>query len=234
MTPNLPNLEIVVYNGTFVGWSRIPNVFLKASVASHSTNSHPKQSFPSPRREISSVNYPALLAPSRLAAVGHSLRAGLYRNDIVPRDPVHGRGPASYYRPRSGVGAILYASYSNRGEECPADLIPSVARNLRFLAANQNALRSGNVLALSPQRGGRESNPFAVVVPEYRMRYTRTTGASLLVAPTIPDLCRGSSNPGYVAHGLKCVRTCFLSALPTAESAAIPTASSCIRIRPPP
>ena len=37
---------------------------------------------------LSVVNYLALLAPSRLAAVGHSLRAGLYRNDIVPRDPV--------------------------------------------------------------------------------------------------------------------------------------------------
>ena len=41
------------------------------------------------------VNYPALLAPSRLAAIGHSLRAGLSRNDSVPRDPVRGRGPAS-------------------------------------------------------------------------------------------------------------------------------------------
>ena len=34
------------------------------------------------------VNYPALLAPSRLAAVGHFLRAGLSRNAIVPRDPM--------------------------------------------------------------------------------------------------------------------------------------------------
>ena len=82
---------------------------------------------------------------------------GLSRNDIVPRDPVHGRGPASYYRPRSGVGAISYASYSDRDEECPADLIPGVARNLRFLAANQNASRSGDVLALHPQSGNGSS-----------------------------------------------------------------------------
>ena len=42
--------------------------------------------------------------------------------------------------------------------------------------------------------GERDSNPFAVVVPEYRARSNRTTGASLLVAPTDPGLCRDSSN----------------------------------------
>ena len=70
------------------------------------------------------VNYPALLALSRLAAIGHSLRAGLYRNDIVPRDPVRGRGPASSYRPRFGRG--LSGPPSTVRVDCPADLIPGV------------------------------------------------------------------------------------------------------------
>ena len=74
-----------------------------------------------------SVNYPALLAPFRLAAVGHFLRAGLSRTDIVPRDPVRGRGPASCYRPRLGqrvgVGAATRA-YRTRPVDCPAGLIP--------------------------------------------------------------------------------------------------------------
>ena len=46
------------------------------------------------------VNYPALLAPFRLAAVGHSLRAGLSRTAIVPRGPLRGRGPAFSCRSR--------------------------------------------------------------------------------------------------------------------------------------
>jgi hypothetical protein len=74
--------------------------------------------------ETDCVNYPALLAPSGLAAVGHSLRAGLYRHDIVPRDPVHGRGPASLYRP--GLGRGLSGPPSTVAVDCPADLIPGV------------------------------------------------------------------------------------------------------------
>jgi hypothetical protein len=75
-------------------------------------------------RDFPPVNYPALLAPSRLAAVGHSLRAGLYRTDIVPRAPVHGRGPASSYRPPVGRG--LSGPPSTRPVDCPADLITGV------------------------------------------------------------------------------------------------------------
>jgi hypothetical protein len=72
------------------------------------------------------VNYPALLAPSRLAAIGHSLRAGLSCTDIVPRDPVRGRGPASSCRPAVGVGALVMRPTSTDDEDCPADLIPGV------------------------------------------------------------------------------------------------------------
>ena len=72
------------------------------------------------------VNYPALLAPSCLAAVGHSWRAGLSRTDIVPRDPMHGRGPTSSCRPAVGVGAVFVRPTPTDDEECPADLIPGV------------------------------------------------------------------------------------------------------------
>ena len=73
-------------------------------------------------------------------------------------------------------------------------------------------------------------NPFAVVVPEYRMRWNRTTGASLLVAPTLPDVYREGSLSRYVAEVFNRVRTRFLpgllallaeaggSALPIAET----------------
>ena len=81
---------------------------------------------PIPRRDVGvvRVNYPALLAPSRLAAVGHSSRAGLYRTDIVPRDPMRGRGPASFFRPRAGRG--LSGPPSTVAVDCPAGLIPGV------------------------------------------------------------------------------------------------------------
>ena len=46
---------------------------------------------------------------------------------------------------------------------------------------------------------GRDVYPFAVVVPEYRVRWNRTTGASLLVARTVPDVCEGGSSRGYFA-----------------------------------
>ena len=73
-------------------------------------------------------------------------------------------------------------------------------------------------------------NPFAVVVPEYRVRYNRTTGASLLVAPTLPDLYQEGSLSGDVVEAFNCMRTRFLpgllallaeaggSALPIAEA----------------
>ena len=55
--------------------------------------------------------------------------------------------------------------------------------------------------------------PFAVVVPEYRVRWNRTTGAGLLATPTDPDLCEDGSNTRYVAGSIKRVRTRFLSSL---------------------
>jgi len=41
---------------------------------------------------------------------------------------MHGRGPASSYRPRRGrrVGAVLRPAYRSRAVDCPADLIPGV------------------------------------------------------------------------------------------------------------
>jgi len=56
-------------------------------------------------------------------------------------------------------------------------------------------------------------NPFAVVVPEYRMRWNRTTGASLLVAPTLPDVYQEGSLSRYVAEVVNRVRTRFLPGL---------------------
>jgi hypothetical protein len=77
------------------------------------------------------------------------------------------------------------------GRDCPADLIPGV-------------------LTLKPKMG-RELNPFAVVVPECRTRYSRATGASLLMAPTVSDLCQGSSGLLYEFGGNKPSHTGFLS-----------------------
>ena len=73
------------------------------------------------------VNYPALLAPFRLAAVGHSSRTGLSRTDIVPRGPLRGRGPA--FSCRSTVEAAGRSSAATRAcrtcaVDCPAGLIP--------------------------------------------------------------------------------------------------------------
>jgi hypothetical protein len=72
------------------------------------------------------VNYPALLAPSRVTAIGHCSRAGLYRNDIVPRDPVRGGGRASSYRPAVGAGTSMMRPASSDDEDRPADLAPGV------------------------------------------------------------------------------------------------------------
>ena len=109
--------------------------------------------------DTDAVNYPALLAPSRLAAIGHSLRAGLYRNDSVPRDPVRGRGPASSSRPRFGRG--LSGPPSTVRVDCPADLIPGV-------------------LALSPEMGtgvepvrGRRSRVQDALESHHRSQFTR-------------------------------------------------------------
>ena len=105
------------------------------------------------------VNYLALLAPSRLAAVGHSSRAALYRNDIVPRDPVRGRGPASFSRPRVGRG--LSGPPSTVAVDCPAGLIPGVLA-LCPQAGNGSRTRSRSSfpsagpegIALGPQEPG--------------------------------------------------------------------------------
>jgi len=74
-------------------------------------------------------------------------------------------------------------------------------------------------------------NPFAVVVPEYRMRWSRTTGASLLVAPTLPDVYREGSLLWYVAEVFTRVRTRFLpgllALLAEAGGSALPIAERC-------
>ena len=44
-----------------------------------------------------------------------------YPNDIVPRDPMHGLGPASSYRPANGVGPLMMPPTSTVDEDCPAD-----------------------------------------------------------------------------------------------------------------
>jgi hypothetical protein len=75
-----------------------------------------------------------------LAAAGHSLRAGLYRNDIVPRDPVHGRGPASSYPPRFGRG--LSGPPSAVRVDCSVDLIPGVLALSPEMGTDLNHSRS--------------------------------------------------------------------------------------------
>jgi len=70
------------------------------------------------------VNYPTLLAPSRLAPVGHSLRVGLCRNDVVPRPPCVGVARLSLAVPRVGRG--LSGPPSTVRVDCPAGLIPGV------------------------------------------------------------------------------------------------------------
>ena len=50
------------------------------------------------------------------------MRAGLSRTDIVPRDPMHGRGPVSFSRPRVGRG--LSGPPSTVAVDCSAGLIP--------------------------------------------------------------------------------------------------------------
>ena len=62
-------------------------------------------------------------------------------------------------------------------------------------------------------RNGDGVEPFAVVVPEYRVRYNRTTGASLLVAPTLPDVYQEGSLSGDVVEVFNCMRTRFLPGL---------------------
>lgn len=72
-----------------------------------------------------------------------------------------------------GVVAATHV-YRTDSVECPADLLPGG-------------------LALYPHAGNGNFDPFAVVVLKHRARRRRrATGVSLLVAPTIPDLCRGS------------------------------------------
>ena len=102
------------------------------------------------------VNYPALPAPDRLAAVDHSLRAGLYRNDILPHDPVHGRGPASSYRPRRGrrVGAVLRPAYRSRAVDCPAGLLPGVLALYPNLGTGIEPVRGRRPRVQGPRPGG--------------------------------------------------------------------------------
>ena len=91
----------------------------------------------------SQVNYPALLAPSCLTAVGHSLRTGLFpQRHCVPRDPMLGRGPASSYRPAVGVGALLMPPTPTDDEDCPAGLIPGVLTLYPEMGTELNRSRS--------------------------------------------------------------------------------------------
>jgi hypothetical protein len=66
-------------------------------------------------------------------------------------------------------------------------------------------------------RNGDGIEPFAVVVPEYRVRRYRTTGVGLLATPTDPDLCEDGSSLGFVSADVKSSRTRFLPALPLAS-----------------
>ncbi len=96
----------------------------------------------------------------------------------------------------------------NEPKCCCGSYLPDPFRGLsrRFNSRCSHAL---------PSKRGRGSNPLAVVVPEYRTRYSRATGASLLVAPTVMGLCHGSS---IVPYGFECLnpsRTGFLSSLLT-------------------
>jgi hypothetical protein len=133
------------------------------------------------------------------------LSTGLYRTDIVPRDPMHGRGPASYYRPSDGVGALLMPPTPTVGEDCRADLIPGV-------------------LTLSPQRRGgsrtrsRSSFPsigcdtLASREPVYCRRLptrtcagravSRITGGESLIYPVSPCFATRSS-PSYSLRSLR-------------------------------
>ncbi len=86
-----------------------------------------------------------------------------------------------------------------------------------------------------PQNGDGEAKgvTFAVVVPEYRVRYSRTTGASLLMAPTVLGLCQGSSRLSYGFGCIKPSRTGFLSSRLTSfgeeGGSTLPNAESCTR-----
>jgi hypothetical protein len=126
---------------------------------------------------------------------------------------VHGRGPAFSYRsmgraagrsgccdprlsdPSRGLSRrfmLMDEIKSNRSTSdppfAPSNGVTLVSRvSVSINSRCSRALSSG---------GERDFDPFAVVVPEYRAqrRRRRATGASLLVAPTIPDLCRGNSS----------------------------------------
>lgn len=71
------------------------------------------------------VNYPALLAPSRLAAVSHSLRTGILPQRQCAPGPLHGRRPG-FLLPSSFRRWAFVRPISDRDEDCPAGLIPGV------------------------------------------------------------------------------------------------------------
>ena len=155
--------------------------------------------YDAPGRRAVGVNYPALLAPFRLAAVGHSLRAGLSRNAIVPRGPLwferaklsrhherrkapferRGRGPAFSCRSTveaAGRSSAATRAYRTRPVDCPAGLIPGV-------------------LALYPQAGNGSSTRSRSSSPSVGCEAVRprTTDAGLLAASPDPDVCGDGS-----------------------------------------
>jgi hypothetical protein len=71
------------------------------------------------------VNHLALLAPSRLAAVGHSLRTRLFpATTLKPRPPAWGW--PGFLLPSSKRRWAVVRPISDRLKECPANLIPGV------------------------------------------------------------------------------------------------------------
>jgi hypothetical protein len=127
-------------------------------------------------------------------------------------------------RPRAWAwpGFLLPSTAWVAGRACSATRLSTSVRGLsrRFNSRCSRAL---------PQHWERELNPFAVVVPGYRMRRRsrRTTGASLLVTPTNRDVCPDSSTsklghrrPKSFGFG-GCGRSCRAPPLPTRAS--VPT-----------
>ena len=122
---------------------------------------------------------------------------GLYRNDIVPRDPMLGRGPASSYRPRSGqrvgVGAAT-RTYRTRFVDCPADLIPGV---LTLYPQSRDGISTRSRSSF-PSRG---CVGIAPLEPVYWWLLSSPTCARATVSQdvsrTVLSLCERASSPTY-------------------------------------